>query len=103
MPPLSEAGSRKDGRLTFQEAMRMMSLPDQQGPGGTIKRYMSERAAWSVGSDLDFVTFKAAYGGRKFSQERRNPPPPFCLPTISHCTIPIQDHGGEISIFMLSA
>lgn len=68
----------------------MASLPDQQGPGGIIKRYMSERTAWSVGSDMAFVPTMAAYGGRKFSQERPNPPPPFFIShhLILHSPIP---------------
>lgn len=64
MSPL-EAGPVRDGRLTFQETMRMAPLPYRHEPGGIVKRYMSQRAAWAVGCDVPFVPNTAAYGGRK--------------------------------------
>ncbi|KAK7748434.1 hypothetical protein SLS62_008590 [Diatrype stigma] len=68
MPPPGKAGSLEDRRLTFQEVMRMVSLPDQQGPGGIIKRYMSQRAAWNVISDVAFASNMSAFGGHVYCQ-----------------------------------
>lgn len=43
---------RVSGRLTFQENMKLLALPDRSFEGRVVKRYMSQRAAWVPGSDL---------------------------------------------------
>ncbi|KAK5634093.1 hypothetical protein RRF57_009807 [Xylaria bambusicola] len=50
------------GRLTFQEALGLISLPDKAtSSGDVIKRYMSRRSAWTPG--LDFVPLVLELGG----------------------------------------
>ncbi|KAK7995396.1 hypothetical protein PG990_014169 [Apiospora arundinis] len=67
-------------RLSFQEYMQLVPLPEQPHAYGTPagapqqKRYMSQRASWMPGIDLpspmrEAMTFKgAAYGGHVYSQ-----------------------------------
>ncbi|RYP29437.1 hypothetical protein DL767_006706 [Monosporascus sp. MG133] len=62
MSPLKDEA--QDGRLIFQEMMRMVPLPDRNDSGNTIKRYMSERAAWISVSDVPFLQGAMAYGGQ---------------------------------------
>ncbi|ORY62462.1 thioesterase-like superfamily-domain-containing protein [Pseudomassariella vexata] len=71
-----------DRRLTFQEALSIMPIPDRVVDGHTIKRYMSLRSAWFPGIDLPVgmddegvekpMRFpsegRAAYGGHVYSQ-----------------------------------
>ncbi|KAI1382391.1 Thioesterase/thiol ester dehydrase-isomerase [Hypoxylon crocopeplum] len=65
-------------RLTFQEAMSLAPLPDG-AQNGRIKRYMSQRKAWSPEDDASVTNKtavpeqeqgkrKTAYGGHVFSQ-----------------------------------
>lgn len=75
-----EAVREVDGRLTFQEQMRLTELPDVIRKGAVVKRYMSRRAAWMPGIDLPIsedatgprrpVPFRgvAAYGAHVYSQ-----------------------------------
>lgn len=70
------------GRLTFQEVMSLVLLPSQVD-GGSTKRYMSQRRAWSPESDIliasgkldpakqtyhKHLKNKVAYGGHVYSQ-----------------------------------
>lgn len=69
-----------DKRLTFQEVMSLIPLPNKAESGNTTKRYMSQRRAWSPEGDIpiasgktshgQFKPFKrqAAYGGHVYSQ-----------------------------------
>lgn len=75
-----DAAQEVDGRLTFQEQMRLVELPDIVRGGLVIKRYMSRRSAWVPGCDLpiqddavgsgEAASFrgKAAYGAHVYSQ-----------------------------------
>ncbi|KAK7999195.1 hypothetical protein PG991_014870 [Apiospora marii] len=75
----AEHGS-KSSRLSFQEYMQLVELPQPSQPYGNQhgaqqpKRYMSQRASWMPGIDLpspmrEQMTFKgAAYGGHVYSQ-----------------------------------
>ncbi|KAH9897273.1 acyl-thioesterase [Xylariomycetidae sp. FL2044] len=77
------SAKKVDGRLTFQEAMSLAPLQPQTGGDKSIKRFISQRAAWIPGSDLTglvapedrgpgkavpFRPSKLAYGGHVFSQ-----------------------------------
>lgn len=77
----SETGGQVGERLTFQEQMRLVELPDVFRDGAVVKRYMSQRAAWVPGGDLPLskkdngmaaTTYRyrstAAYGGHVYSQ-----------------------------------
>ncbi len=76
--PSAEEVRKGHGRLTYQEAMSLISLPDKVASGGDVtRRYMSRRSAWIPG--VDFVplamelgtgVFKptATYGGHVYSQ-----------------------------------
>ncbi|KAI2629539.1 Thioesterase/thiol ester dehydrase-isomerase [Hypoxylon sp. NC1633] len=66
-------------RLTFQEIMSLSPLPDEIEAGKTIKRYMSQRAAWCPTADVSIASEKSfweknlqgkqlAYGGHVYSQ-----------------------------------
>lgn len=66
-------------RLTFQEQMQMIELPDVVREGAVIKRFMSQRAPWFPGCDLPIPTdsargkmqlykSRAAFGGHVYSQ-----------------------------------
>lgn len=70
-----------NGRLTFQEQMKLTALPDITRDGVVVKRYMSRRAAWYPGCDLppsvkeglgpeNPMPFRnsAAFGGHVYSQ-----------------------------------
>ncbi|KAK8116591.1 Acyl-coenzyme A thioesterase 8 [Apiospora kogelbergensis] len=79
-PPPPPAGDNSSSRLSFQEYMQLVPLPEQPHAYGTPngqpqqKRYMSQRASWMPGIDLpspmrEHMTFKgAAYGGHVYSQ-----------------------------------
>lgn len=79
-PPPPHAGDNSSSRLSFQEYMQLVPLPEQPHAYGTPngqpqqKRYMSQRASWMPGIDLpspmrEHMTFKgAAYGGHVYSQ-----------------------------------
>ncbi|KAI0101521.1 Thioesterase/thiol ester dehydrase-isomerase [Nemania sp. FL0031] len=66
------------GRLTYQEAMSLISLPSKIADDGkTIRRYMSRRGVWITGDELvplakehgiDYNSGKSAYGGHVYSQ-----------------------------------
>ncbi|KAI0538066.1 thioesterase-like superfamily-domain-containing protein [Xylaria digitata] len=77
--PSAEDVRKGYGRLTYQEAMSVISLSDKvAGDGGIIRRYMSRRSAWIPGSDFvplateqGINSFKPAtntYGGHVYSQ-----------------------------------
>lgn len=65
LPRLDEAGQTQDGRLTFQEAMRIAPLPDRHESGKIIKRFMSQRKPWAIGDNVPLIPDTLAYGGRK--------------------------------------
>jgi hypothetical protein len=51
--PSAQTVREGHGRLTFQEAMSLVSLPHKIAEDGKlIKRYMSRRKAWVTGDDL---------------------------------------------------
>jgi hypothetical protein len=67
------------GRLTFQEAMSLIPLPDKVADDEkVIKRYMSRRKVWITGEDLiplaielglkNFKSGISAYGGHVYAQ-----------------------------------
>ncbi|KAI0444288.1 thioesterase-like superfamily-domain-containing protein [Xylaria telfairii] len=64
------------GRLTYQEALSLISLPDRLVDGQIIKRYMSRRSAWIPGAEFALLTKDVrainannnAYGGHVYSQ-----------------------------------
>ncbi|KAI0910837.1 thioesterase-like superfamily-domain-containing protein [Ustulina deusta] len=76
--PSAEEVRKGHGRLTYQEAMSLISLPGKVASGGEVtRRYMSRRSAWIPG--VDFVplamelgtgVFKptATFGGHVYSQ-----------------------------------
>ncbi|KAI0456416.1 thioesterase-like superfamily-domain-containing protein [Xylaria acuta] len=74
--PSVEDVRKGHGRLTCQEALSLMSLPDKFVDGQTIKRYMSRRRAWLTGHEFIALAkevgpsdFKpGAYGGHVYSQ-----------------------------------
>ncbi|KAJ3567413.1 hypothetical protein NPX13_g6773 [Xylaria arbuscula] len=78
IPPSAEDVRRGHGRIAFQEALSLISLPDKAASDGkVIKQFMSRRSAWTPG--LDFVplveelgsVYTAApstYGGHVYSQ-----------------------------------
>ncbi|KAK6086236.1 acyl-thioesterase II [Seiridium cupressi] len=75
-----DAAREVDGRLTFQEQMRLVELPGIIRDGTAIKQYMSQRTAHVPGIDLPLTKDdygpakmllsrpKAAYGGHVYSQ-----------------------------------
>ncbi|KAI1818382.1 Thioesterase/thiol ester dehydrase-isomerase [Poronia punctata] len=77
--PSVEAVRKGHGRLTFQEAMRLIALPDKVADDGkVIRRYMSRRKVWITGDDLkplayemgarNFKSGTSAYGGHVYGQ-----------------------------------
>ncbi|KAI1360858.1 thioesterase-like superfamily-domain-containing protein [Xylaria arbuscula] len=78
IPPSAEDVRRGHGRIAFREALSLISLPDKvAGDGKVIKRFMSQRSAWTPG--LDFVPLveelgsvytapPSTYGGHVYSQ-----------------------------------
>ncbi|KAI1426632.1 thioesterase-like superfamily-domain-containing protein [Xylaria sp. FL1777] len=77
--PSAEDVRKGHGRLTYQEALSLISLPDKVASGGqVIKRYMSRRSAWvpavdfvPLAMELGISSFKSAintYGGHVYSQ-----------------------------------
>jgi len=88
--PSVEDVKKGHGRLTFQEAMSLISLPipssssstergkRKKGPKEVTRRYMSRRRVWVTGEDLmplamemgasSFKTGTSAYGGHVYSQ-----------------------------------
>ncbi|KAI8946726.1 Thioesterase/thiol ester dehydrase-isomerase [Xylaria longipes] len=74
--PSAEEVRKGHGRLTYQEALSLISLPDKVVDGNIIKRYMSRRRAWLTGHELIALTEKpevigfkpGAYGGHVYSQ-----------------------------------
>ncbi|KAK7964227.1 Thioesterase/thiol ester dehydrase-isomerase [Apiospora saccharicola] len=76
----AENGGSNSSRLSFQEYMQLVELPQPSQPYGNQngvqqpKRYMSQRASWMPGIDLpspmrEQMAFKgAAYGGHVYSQ-----------------------------------
>lgn len=67
------------GRLIFQEALGLISLPGKVADGGNIiSRYMSRRKVWTTGDELNplaikhglsnFMPNRHAYGGHVYSQ-----------------------------------
>ncbi|KAI5866485.1 Thioesterase/thiol ester dehydrase-isomerase [Durotheca rogersii] len=71
---------RADGRLTFQELMPLVPLPDGVGNGKATKRYMSQRKAWfpkgdvAIASKMDdskvvpLNNHNTSFGGHVYSQ-----------------------------------
>ncbi|KAI0143347.1 thioesterase-like superfamily-domain-containing protein [Pestalotiopsis sp. NC0098] len=66
-------------RLTFQEQMKLVELPDVVREGAVVKRFMSQRAPWVPGCDLpipndsargkmQLYKSRAAFGGHVYSQ-----------------------------------
>ncbi|KAI0198071.1 Thioesterase/thiol ester dehydrase-isomerase [Astrocystis sublimbata] len=74
--PTAEAVRTGHGRLPFQEAMSLISLPDRHADGQTIKRYMSRRRPGLPGNEIIILAEKTkiagmghnAYGGHVYSQ-----------------------------------
>ncbi|KAI0188314.1 acyl-thioesterase [Xylaria flabelliformis] len=74
--PSAEDVRKGHGRLTCQEALSLISLPDKIIEGRSIKRYMSRRKAWLTGHEFvalvkesEASIFKlSAYGGHVYSQ-----------------------------------
>ncbi|KAI0546593.1 Thioesterase/thiol ester dehydrase-isomerase [Xylaria curta] len=74
--PSAEEVRKGHGRLTCQEALGLISLPDKLVEGRPIKRYMSQRKAWLTGHEFAALVkeseaslFKlSAYGGHVYSQ-----------------------------------
>ncbi|KAI0429566.1 thioesterase-like superfamily-domain-containing protein [Xylaria sp. FL1042] len=59
--PSAQDVRKGHGRLIYQEAMSLISLPDKTaGDGGIIKSYMSRRSAWTPG--VDFVPLAMELG-----------------------------------------
>lgn len=75
-PPSAEEVKEGLGRLTCQEALSLISLPDRLVDGQIIKRYMSRRSAWVPGVDFISLTKEVraadintnAYGGHVYGQ-----------------------------------
>ncbi|KAI0409487.1 Thioesterase/thiol ester dehydrase-isomerase [Xylaria palmicola] len=77
--PSAEDVRRGRGRLTYQEALSLISLPDKAGADkGVVKRYMSQRRVWVTGDELIPLAMElgagnvnlmvSAYGGHVYSQ-----------------------------------
>ncbi|KAI0130038.1 acyl-thioesterase [Xylariales sp. AK1849] len=72
----SNKAQRNDERLPFQEQMKLAPLPSISTGDNSVKRYMSQRAAWITGSDLPLrkedlgpgFKGKTTYGGHVYSQ-----------------------------------
>ncbi|GAW20751.1 hypothetical protein ANO14919_102620 [Xylariales sp. No.14919] len=67
MPTPSAEDIRKGhGRLTYQEAMSLVSLPDKiVSQGEILKRYMSRRSAWVPGTDFLPLAIEQGISGFK--------------------------------------
>ncbi|KAI1082915.1 acyl-thioesterase [Whalleya microplaca] len=67
----SNTARERNGRLTFQETMSLVSLPDKLSNGKLIKQYMSQRRPWVPLDDIlepNEVRPSGAYGGHVYSQ-----------------------------------
>lgn len=76
--PSAEDVRSGHGRIAFQEALSLVSLPDKvASDGGVIKRYMSRRSAWTPGLDFTplvkelgavYTAPPSTYGGHVYGQ-----------------------------------
>src|SRR4051812_36532567 len=60
--------SQDDPRLSFQEALELVSLPPRDGASSQVRRFMGTRAAHLPGVEIEFNIHTAAFGGHVYGQ-----------------------------------